>query len=373
MKITGVPISKWRLLVFTLVCGLLFSACAEAQELSSCKEKCGYIDKTGKLAIPQQFDLCWPFSEGLGVVAVVRDEMLKWGYVDKSGKLVIDTQFDAATSFQDGLAAVVMNNKWNFINKTGKIAIDAKFDDAFGFAEGLALVKVGGSYGYIDKSGKFVIKPKYKIAYPFAEGLAAIQTDKGVGFINRSGDIVIKPQFGLNTETGFSEGLVPVSVNGKYGFIDKLGEFVIKPQFDVAYGFHCGLAAVKPRLNKDTWRYIDKTGKTVIAPKAGVEYGSSFSEGLAMFKAANNLYGYMFGFIDKSGQVVIEPRFRLAGQFSEGLALVATETDGWGFVNKKGDLVIKSLPYSEVGDFSEGLAQAISNKANDNFTTDPSH
>ena len=67
-----------------------------------------------------------------------------------------------------------------------------------------------------------------------------------------------------------------------------------------------------------------------------------------------------YGFIDKSGKVVIELQFDDAGYFSEGLARV--EKDGkWGFIDKSGKVVIEPQ-YDYVGDFSEGLAKVQNEK-----------
>ena len=62
-----------------------------------------------------------------------------------------------------------------------------------------------------------------------------------------------------------------------------------------------------------------------------------------------------YGFIDKSGKVVIEPQFDWVGAFSEGLARV--KKDGkYGFIDKSGKVVIEPQ-FDEVRAFSEGLAK----------------
>ena len=72
-----------------------------------------------------------------------------------------------------------------------------------------------------------------------------------------------------------------------------------------------------------------------------------------------------YGFIDKSGKVVIEPQFEIesewdkvyrsrSGAFSEGLALV--KKDGkWGYIDKNSKVVIEPQ-FDEVLDFMEGFA-----------------
>src|SRR6266487_5304008 len=61
----------------------------------------GYIDRTGKMVIQQQFVTAGDFSEGLAQVR--RDDReQKWGFIDKTGKIVIAVQFDWVGNFSEG-------------------------------------------------------------------------------------------------------------------------------------------------------------------------------------------------------------------------------------------------------------------------------
>jgi WG containing repeat len=73
----------------------------------------------------------------------------KIGYIDKSGKVVIPPEFDGGSRFSEGLAAVWIGNKAGYIDKTGKFIIPPQFDFAYPFYEGLAEVEIGDKYGYI--------------------------------------------------------------------------------------------------------------------------------------------------------------------------------------------------------------------------------
>ncbi|MDP8236557.1 MAG: WG repeat-containing protein [Candidatus Erginobacter occultus] len=50
---------------------------------------------------------------------------------------------------------------------------------------------------------------------------------------------------------------------------------------------------------------------------------AGFGEGLAAFVDSPSADGFLRGYIDQSGRVAITPRFRAAGEFSEGLAWVS--------------------------------------------------
>src|SRR5206468_51726 len=96
------------------------------------KEKYGYIDKTGKVVTPPQYDFAGSYGEGLAAVAAVIESggtyVRKWGYIDKAGNVVIPLQFDGAGAFSEGLAPVQTGGKWNYINKAGKVVIPLQFD-----------------------------------------------------------------------------------------------------------------------------------------------------------------------------------------------------------------------------------------------------
>ena len=81
--------------------------------------------------------------------------------------------------------------------------------------------------------------------------------------------------------------------------------------------FQEGLA---PVMVKGKWGFIDKTGTMVIAPKLRAKSVRGFSEGLAMVKEKKH-----WAFIDKTGEVVFETRYEDVDPFKDGLAEVRRE------------------------------------------------
>ena len=98
--------------------------------------------------------------------------------------------------------------------------------------------------------------------------------------------------------------------------------------------------------------YLDRSGNVVIVPQ--FERVESFSEGLAVAQLKGKS-----GYIDRSGKWVIQPQYDSAGDFSEGLARVLTR-GSMGYINKTGRMVIQPQ-FAQAGDFSEGLASVLKN------------
>lgn len=61
-----------------------------------------FIDKTGKMVFPVDYNGAWIFSEGLVTVG----KGGKWGYIDTTGKEIVPCQYDAAADFFEGFARV---------------------------------------------------------------------------------------------------------------------------------------------------------------------------------------------------------------------------------------------------------------------------
>ncbi len=103
---------------------------------------------------------------------------------------------------------------------------------------------------------------------------------------------------------------------------------------------------------KEVWGFIDKQGKFVIEPRFPA--AGPFHDGLASFRTGAT-WSADWGYINKKGEVEIEPQFGSALGFSNGIARVYIRTNAYGFINKDGEFVIEAV-YDEAEDFSEGYA-----------------
>lgn len=110
-----------------------------------------------------------------------------------------------------------------------------------------------------------------------------------------------------------------------------------------------------PVKSGDKWGYMNKAGELAINPQ--FESAGSFFEGLASVKL-NGKYGY----IDNTGNFVINAQWDYAGAFEDGLAIVGNgkEDSKYGYIDKTGNYIVNPQ-FSYAKDFSDGLAVVKSN------------
>jgi hypothetical protein len=82
------------------------------------------------------------------------------------------------------------------------------------------------------------------------------------------------------------------------------------------------------------WGFIDSSGDLVVDPL--FDRAWPFSDGLALVQV-----GDRFGYVHQDGQYAVEPRFHDALFFSEGLAPVQIGDGSWGYIDTNGEFVVE--------------------------------
>lgn len=279
--------------------------------------KVDWIGETRTVVIGEAPTLKHPlFHDGL--VQVYRDG--KYGFINRSGEEVILPQYFNVSGFSDGVSAVCLDGKWGFINTKGEEVIPFQYDSAGGFFDGLASVMIDGKGGYINKAGELVIPPQFDYAFDFSEGLARVRVEGKYGFINTRGELVIAPQFEFAHD--FSDGVATVQLNRTNYYIDKSGNYITPKR-----------QGLTPAQEGGKEGYVDPNGTLVIPYQ--FDLAGEFSEGLAVV-----CVGGKFGYVNESGEMVIPPQFTLAERFSNGMAAVQLDDGYYGFINREGEMVI---------------------------------
>ena len=147
--------------------------------------------------------------------------------------------------------------------------------------------------------------------------------------------------------------------HGKAGYIDSSGKIVIRPTLpadsNLGGEFHEGLLPVE---QDPGYGFMDRSGKVVL--QADVWLALDFSEGLAPAPLSQLKRQPKWGFIDRSGRFAIPPQYLEVEAFSEGLArvTVSNEAGNTGYIDGKGKFVVPPL-LSYGSSFHEGRAAVI--------------
>lgn len=106
-----------------------------------------------------------------------------------------------------------------------------------------------------------------------------------------------------------------------------------------------------PITEGGVWGYVDRTGTVAIDPQ--FDAAGDFSEGRAAVRVRSQ-----WGYIRPDGSWVVEPQFATAGGFASGRARIGMGAGGdrlYGYIDASGaEVVPPVLPYAL--DYSEGLA-----------------
>lgn len=212
----------------------------------------------------------------------------------------------------------------------------------------LVLAQPDGSktWGYYNTQGQEIIAPRFtKCAGFSADGFAPVYDSKLKEFylIDTQGEKLeteikgykLQEIFGFGLK-GFSEGYAAVELGEKWGFMNTAGKLIVPATFEKVIPFHSGFAS---GMKGGKFYIIDLQGREILVDIPSLEDVNKFSGGLATFKTLDGNVGYING----SGQVVIPAKFLSAGEFVDGIAWAKDKSEKVGFIDTKGDWVIKPM------------------------------
>lgn len=171
------------------------------------------------------------------------------------------------------------------------------------------------------------------------------------GLINENGEFEVEPAYdGMDWQAG--DRWVKIYANdgqsAKVGLLDRTnGKVVLAPHNLYIGDFAEGFATVQ--VSEEKYEVIDEQGQVVFTTKH--ELMDSFSNGVVKFKKnADTLYGYM----DRKGNVVMEPVYPEADNFTDGKALVTMSQGEQTLLDLKGK-ILQKYNFAQVGGISEGM------------------
>lgn len=301
--------------------------------------KCGYIDTTGTIRIPLQFDYAGNFHEGAAPVLECRSE---GGFTIDESLIheVSDLYFDMDNVI---INRICQDYSKAFIDKSGHFTDFSDTASKVNILESVPELQyktVGDSCRLTDPKGKTVFEcagvPKVT-TYIFESETMTLQWGKDrLQVIDKSGT-VIATLSGWEIWDSFDDKYVVKYTTGKKYILGK------------RYGNH-GPLSIRS-FKKYKYRLKDKEDGNI---SKGYKYISEYVEDLAFARK-----GRRYGYLDSKGNVVIPFRYKSADNFREGLAKVGNGKH-YGFIDKDGNTVIP-LIYDEAYCFHDGYAAVRQN------------
>lgn len=379
----------------------------------------GLIDAKGSTILPIEYRAIADKAID-GMIEIVKDK--RCGYVDVTGHIILEPTYKEIGRFNDGYAIVSKGvpyydergqekeySIYGVINSSFKVVIPCEFHSIkYEKEKGLFKTDVGykttdGKY-IADFNGKIIyVDRKYKYCKEFHDDfaiavLAYSDSDARYALINSKSEDILPPIFeGLEL---IVNGVYKFKLNGKYGLVDSKGNILLQNLYEGIGKFEDNLACVSiidTFNNYKLYGYIDSSGKEILPTvfefigKRHDKYSVIMSNGVwELFNVDNHnrtripkasyvgplqnglfkiniggdyleqgkVEGGSWGYINQNGEVVIEPIYEYAYNFSEGLAAVK-QNGKYGFIDKDGNTIVP-FEFDEVeSSFEDGQAKLV--------------
>lgn len=270
-------------------------------------------------------------------------------------------------------------------------SVKSGVEDPQPFLGGYALVKIRGKYGYIKESGEFLLAPIYTEASAMMGANAAVNDGEEWHIINRAGFKIARTSTPVDYMGILTGGKIPVSKDNKYAYATSSLRIPKDLPYDYASNFKNGVAAVKKGnkwalINTNEEQITDYIFEDIILD----EYDTCCNEGVIFVKKDGKYYmlnskgsritdqafddaksfagsgpaaiciSGKWGFVDKTGKIVIEPQYEDAKSFNIGLGAICVE-GAWGYINTKGTIRIE-CQFEDCQSFAKNGIVAVKEK-----------
>lgn len=155
------------------------------------------------------------------------------------------------------------------------------------------------------------------------------------------------------TTTNLFPAYVTIEGVKKYGYIDDTGTFVIEPKYNAVSDFSEGLALV---TDENETKYINTNEEVIFTNTENIYLSSSFVNGAAVINQYDNTTS-KYGYIDTSGNIILEPIYDRADDFNEDGTAFVIVNGKYEKINKTGDILDSTKinsRYSNILDFKDG-------------------
>lgn len=287
---------------------------------------------------------------------------------------LVDTGFNVVTpliydwcipAFYTSMTVACRNGKFGYLDKKGKEVIPCIYTYAEYFINGVGVVQYNGEFRNIDSTGKLLDvttrnheqwRNAHRSDYSIGE-LKVVQTMTGYGLMD-SNDVFVVPgiyeniipmRASINGKEQFSDKTFIARRFGKLGIVDTAGNVLLPFEYELISDYPTKYEFRTVKKDDKHWAVINRNYELVlpafyegISPGYDTDYFSFWENGKV-------------GTMDTTGKVQIPAIYTTIFNFENGRAL-AIKDSMYGFIDRKGNILIP-FQYEQVyGTFTNGLA-----------------
>lgn len=333
----------------------------------------GILDGTGKELLQSMYHEITPLTDGHSIISKKSSNTLDYGLMDAKLKIVVPLKYRYLKESKDQLLIAYLNkanepSKQILVTKTGEEVIniplphleyhspDHYIYNSYGFRKGLLKVS----------AKKVILPPEFDQINVLSNHQYLVKTTYYYHIYNQEGKAIIpKESVSIEVLEGGKYYLAKLkainNVNHKYGLFDSSGNSI--HIFDEVYkanekGYLYYKVTKSDSLNNRYRGVINRYGKEIIPTTFYDIMPYSDYSFVVVNKKNESLYERSV--YDTTGkQIIPNGKFYFIDRFHNGLAAVKKEQGGkYGFINKKGDLVIP-YQYDMVNDFRNGPTAVV--------------
>lgn len=269
-----------------------------------------FVNQQGKLVFDHWWQRVYPQKNGGGIAQSGN----QFFAISHTGTIMFSFEWEGSISCHEDLIILHGNNTQKSCAISpidGSIVVPAQFDylDPRGFFHELLLYSQGKKYGYLNRRGEIIISPQFDYAWPFVNDLAIVEVDGNIGCIDMTGKML-------------------------FSFPSNEMNLVLFENYPQAIKYY------KKNNDSRSCGFLNRDGEVISVFTEEIEEYSEAITSDGVFPATNPLG--KAGYMNVYGQWVIEPRWDVTGDFTNGYAFV--EIDSLcGVIDQSGNYVISPM------------------------------
>ena len=327
-------------------------------------DKFGLINLDGNELIAPIYDEIYSLK-GIKESLIIKQDGL-YGLLNNKGNLIISPKYKEIKSldekdYQKGYITIDENDKYGLLDATGKTILENKYERIDNiYSDNYYVIEESGKQKLINKTGEEASLTDYdKITQIINSGIVYSKDNK-YGVINFNGETLVKPIYDYLEE--INTDVFKATLNDKCGLIDLNEEIKLTYEYtDIYYNkdakiyiaenadytssiynsnFELKAIGVISELNNDNQYIKLKTNDTYKYYNFDME-----EKDIKYILSSNTLYvsknNGKYGFVNKKGDIVIDYIYDDATE-QNSFGFAAIKKDGlWGAIDSNGNIIIE--------------------------------